>query len=117
VHSVDTTRLTFRNLSQGEYTRVQRAVSKIPYLWAEDLLKDGTYIATLHVPVYDLIPTFSYLNDEVGELDGNLETSFLKPNESHLYTIPHHMFVKDRWEFNIAAMETSVAKAAALVEK
>ncbi|HEV2226112.1 MAG TPA: hypothetical protein VGR56_04820 [Nitrososphaerales archaeon] len=117
VHSVDTTRLAFRNLSQGEYARVQRAVCKIPYLWAEDLLKDGTYIATLHVPVYDLIPAFSYLNDEVGELDGNLETDFIKPNEAYLYTIPHHMFDHGEWKFDVGTMEAALSKAAALVEK
>jgi hypothetical protein len=64
-----------------------------------------------------LIPTFSYLNDEVGELDSNLETSFIKPNETYLYTIPHHMFNDDGWRFDIETMDAALSKAAALVEK
>jgi DNA-binding Lrp family transcriptional regulator len=116
IHSVDTTRLTLRNLSQGDFARVQRAVSKIPYLWAEDLLTDGTYIATLHVPAYDLVSMLTYLNEEVGELD-SVETNILKPGESCLYTIPHHMFGEGGWKFDVEKMGSALGRAAALVEK
>ena len=110
VHSVATTRMTFRGLGQRDLARVQTSVSKIPYLWAEDLLADGTYVATLNLPVTDMMATYAYLNDEVGDLGSSLELGFLKPQESYLYTIPYNMFKDDRWTFNVQALETAMSK-------
>jgi DNA-binding Lrp family transcriptional regulator len=116
-HSVDTARLTFRNLDQRDLIRVQRAISKIPYLWAEDVLRDGTYIATIHIPVNDLLSTLTYLNDEAGELGSPVEMAFIKHNEANLYTIPHHMFKDGEWKFDIDGMAAAVSKASGLIEK
>ena len=110
IHSVLTTRFTFKNLDHKEFEKVQRVVSKIPYLWAEDLLRDGTYIATIHIPVTDQMSTFSYLSDEVSELDSKVEIGFLRPNESYLYTVPYEMFEDGEWKFDPGRMESAVMK-------
>jgi DNA-binding Lrp family transcriptional regulator len=109
-HSMVFTRLTFRGLGNEEYRQVQSAVSKIPFLWAEDLLEDGTYIATLNVPVTDFVETNSYLNEELGYLGPKVEIGYLKGNESSNFTIPYEKYVHDDWEFDTKRMEAAVVK-------
>jgi DNA-binding Lrp family transcriptional regulator len=114
VHTVVLTRMTFRGLSQTEFSRVQRAVSKIPFLWAEEVLRDGTYITTLCIPGAELITTFSYLNGEVSDLQSKVEVGYIKPRESSLFTIPYNMFSADGWKFDPHHLERELAKRVAL---
>lgn len=109
-HSVAFTRYTFKGLAPGEYTKVQGAVSKIPFLWAEDLLGDGTYIATLNVPLSELVQTNAYLNDEMAGLGTKVEVGYLKPNESSNFTIPHQMFDGKSWKFDARKAETALLR-------
>jgi DNA-binding Lrp family transcriptional regulator len=112
-HSVAFTRMTFRRLERSEFGRIQGAMSKVPFLWAEDVLHDGTYIATLYIPVEEMLGTMSYLNEEVPYLESKVELGYLKPRESCLYTIPYNMHVGSDWTFDVPRMESAVAKAAA----
>jgi DNA-binding Lrp family transcriptional regulator len=112
-HTLAFTRMTFRRLEKDELGRIQEAMSKIPFLWAEDLLRDGTYIATLYIPVEDVLGTMGYLNDEVPYLESKVEIGYLKPRESYLYTIPYNMHVANEWTFDVERMESAVVKAAA----
>ena len=110
IHSTATVRLAFQGLSKLELTEVQAAVSKIPFLWAEDLLNDATYIATMYVPLTDLISVSSYINDAAPRLTTKLEMSFLKPNDSCLFTIPFNMYQKSAWKFDVRQMENALRK-------
>ena len=53
IHSTATTWLSFHNATKNELAEVQGAVSKIPFLWSEDLLEGGTYTATMYTPLTD----------------------------------------------------------------
>jgi DNA-binding Lrp family transcriptional regulator len=111
-HSLVVTRMTFRGLSEGDFSKVQLAVSKIPFLWAEDLLRDGTYIATLCIPVEDLMMTYVYLNSQVSDLNSMVEVGHLKPGETSFFTIPHNMYSDDGWKFDTADMKAEFARKA-----
>ena len=111
-HSTATTRLAFRNLSRLEYTQVQGAVSKIPFLWVEDLLSNGDYIAMMYVPVTDLIKVSSYVSSAVPNLASRLELSFVAPADATSFTIPYSMHQDGSWKFNIRQMETALRKEA-----
>jgi hypothetical protein len=105
-------RMTFHSLSRLEFTQVQAAVSKIPFLWAEDLLRDGTYIATMYVPPAEIIPVSTYINDAVPNLTSRVEVGFIKHSEAGFFTIPYNMFQKDGWKFDLRHMETVLRKEA-----
>lgn len=111
-HSVATTRLTFRGLGRSDFESIQKVVSKIPFLWAEELLRDGTYIATAYTPLTEMLGMFGYLNDEISDLDSKVEVGFVKPHGAYLYTIPHHMFSNDGWKFNPKRMLSGIEKSA-----
>ncbi len=98
-HSVLVTKLTFRGLG-GAFRRVQRAVSKIPFLWTEYAFSDGAYEAFLYIPVRELAPTLDYLDSEVPDLDESVQVSFVKRQEASLFTIPYEMF-KDGWSYDL----------------
>ena len=98
-HSVMVTRLTFKRLTTNDFLRVQAAVSKIPFLWAEELLHDGTYVATLCIPVQETLSTFDYLNSQVPDLSEKVQLGFIDQGDAWLYTIPYQMFQK-KWKFD-----------------
>jgi DNA-binding Lrp family transcriptional regulator len=109
-HSTAFTRLTFRGLDPQELKRVQRTVSKIPYLWAEDLLKNGTYIATLSIPMVDFVEAGSFLNDELQFLGPKVDFGYMKAGDSDNFTIPYEMFVDGEWKFDAKRIESAVLK-------
>jgi len=104
-HSALMARLTFRDLGR-KFTSVQRAVSKIPFLWAETVEADGTYIATVHIPVQEATSTFDYLNSQIPDLYGKVELSFVKRSEASAFTIPYQMFDKG-WNYDPEKMKLS----------
>ncbi|MDG6902725.1 MAG: Lrp/AsnC family transcriptional regulator [Nitrososphaerota archaeon] len=110
VHSTATTRLTFRGLSKAELSDVQTAVSKVPFLWSEDLLEDGTYAAFMYVPLTDLMAVSAYINDAAPHLGSRLEVAFVKPAESYAFTIPYHMYQGGQWKFNTRQMNSALQK-------
>ena len=110
VHSTATTHFTFHGLSKAELAAAQVAVSKVPFLWSEDLLEDGTYTAFMYVPLTDLMAVSTYINDAVPHLGPRLEVGFVKPAESYSFTIPHHMYHDGEWKFNTRQMNTALQK-------
>ncbi|MDE1853948.1 MAG: hypothetical protein KGI38_09445 [Thaumarchaeota archaeon] len=110
VHSTAITRLAFHNLSKSEFAEVQAAVSKIPFLWVEDLMQDWTYVAMMYVPVTDLISMSSYINSAVPNLASKVEMSFIKPSEATSFTVPYSMYQDGSWKFNMRQMETHLRK-------
>ena len=111
VHSTTLMRISFHDLSRPEFAEVQAAVSKIPFLWAEDLLQDGTYIATMYVPSTDIIPVSTYINDAVPDLASRVDVGFIKHAEAASFTIPYNMYQKEGWKFDLRQMETALRKA------
>ncbi|MDG6938901.1 MAG: hypothetical protein JRN39_00630 [Nitrososphaerota archaeon] len=101
-HSVLFTRLTVRGLKEQHAARA--ALSKLPFMWAEDILKDGTYISTLCVPVEEAETTFDYVHRHLPSFD-EIEIGFLKPRDAYLYTIPYQMFTAGGWRFDIDALK------------
>jgi DNA-binding Lrp family transcriptional regulator len=105
-HSVLVTKLTFTGLGSA-FRRVQRAVSKIPFLWTEYAFKDGTYEAFLYIPVREVAPTLDYLDSEVPDLDDRVRVSFVKRQEASLFTIPYEMF-KNGWNYDLKKARSAV---------
>ena len=112
IHSTAITRLVFRNLSRQEFTEVQGAISKIPFLWMEDLLESGTYVATMYVPVTDLMSVSSYINAEAPLLGSKVEMGFVNLTEAQSFTIPYNMYKDGAWKFDVRQMETALRKEA-----
>ena len=106
IHSTAITRLAFHNLTKLEFAEVQAAMSKIPFLWVEDLMQDWTYVAIMYVPVTDLINMSSYINSAVPNLASKVEMSFVKPSEATSFAIPYNMYQDGSWKFNIRQMES-----------
>jgi len=105
--SILLTILKFRNLGSA-LGRVQRVVSKIPFLWAEYMFKDGTYTAFLYTPFREAMTTLDYLNSEVPDLHDRVEMSFVKKKEASLFTIPYEMF-EDGWNYDLKKAKSAVA--------
>jgi DNA-binding Lrp family transcriptional regulator len=110
VHSTATTRFAFRGLSKSELVEAQAAVSKIPFLWSEDLLEDGTFTAFMYVPLTDLMAVSAYVNDAVPHLGSRLEIGLVKAAESYAFTIPHHMYQGEQWKFNARQMNSALQR-------
>ncbi|HME19432.1 MAG TPA: hypothetical protein VKF15_06845 [Nitrososphaerales archaeon] len=102
--------LTFRKLHEDDYKKAQRVVSKIPHLWVEYKLKDGTYIAILAVPTGEFMEVMGYVNDELPVLGAKVETGFMRVGESFNFTIPYNMFSDGEWKFDAGEMEDEVLK-------
>ncbi len=109
-HSVALARLTFHPADATGLKRVQAAVSKIPFLWEEDLLRDGTYVASLYVPLADMMPLLGYLNDELGELGSSVEMETVKTNEASSFTIPYEMWQRGAWRLDLKGIKEAVRK-------
>lgn len=107
-HSVQLTRLTFRDLGSS-FRRVQRVVSKIPFLWSEHVLKDGTYIAVVCVPVREANATLRYLNGELPDLYGKVQISFVERQEANLFTVPYEAF-REGWVYDLKKAESAIRK-------
>lgn len=107
-------RVAFRGLDREQYERVQSTMNRLPYLWSEDRLESGTYIATLAPPLSDVVPTMSYMNREMGFLGEQVEVGFLSAEESYNYTIPYEMFSRDGWQFDAKKMEHGVLRELAV---
>jgi DNA-binding Lrp family transcriptional regulator len=108
--STVTMRLAFNGLEGRRYSKVQSAINRLPYLWVEDLLEGGTYVATLAVPLTDFAPTMKYLNEELQFLGGVIDTGYLSVEDSWNYTIPYQMFSDGGWRFDVRKMGSTVAK-------
>jgi len=109
-HSVATTVLTFRGLSRTEYVEAQSAISKIPFLWSEDLLQDGTYVAVMHIPVTDMIKATSYISSALPNTSSKVTMGFVEPSNASLFTIPYNMYQGDKWKFDLRQLESSFRK-------
>ena len=105
-----TIRMMFKDLDGNRYKSVQTAMNRLPYLWVEDLLESGTYIATLAVPLIDFTPTLSYVAEELQPLGNQVDIGYLDTKESYNYTIPYQMFSAGRWRFDTKEMESAVLR-------
>jgi len=117
VHSVASTLVTFRNLSGLEFTEVQAAISKIPFLWTEDLLQDGSYVAMMYVPVTDMINVMSYISRTLPGLSSTVEIGFIEPANATSFTIPYNMYQDGKWKFDLRHMENSLRKESVVALK
>lgn len=116
-HSSVISRMTFKGLDGPELKRAQKVVSKVPFLWVEDLLKDGTYIATFSIPITDFMETAAYLNDELQFLGASVDEGYMKVGEAANFTVPYDMFEDGAWKFDPRRMESAVLKELAVAEK
>lgn len=106
-HSVMLAWVVFKELD-SDFERAQAAISRIPFLWAEYLLKDGAYAVLLSIPVKEATATFDYLAEAVPQLDGRVEIKYVKRDREMLYTVPFHMF-DGRWVFDLEATKSKLA--------
>ncbi|QQG48211.1 MAG: Lrp/AsnC family transcriptional regulator [archaeon] len=107
-HSALLARVTFRELGR-ELGRARDAVGRIPFLWEENTMSDGSYVATLCIPVQEANSTFDYLNSQIPDLYGRVELSFVKKTEASAFTIPHHMF-DGVWKYDLEKMKRPFMK-------
>ena len=109
-HSTVTTRFVFHGLTKTEFAAVQGAVSKIPFLWSEDLLQSGDYVATMYTPVAEVLNVSSYINASAPGPASKVEMSFIKPAEAVSFTVPYNMYQDGRWKFNPRQMEAALQR-------
>jgi DNA-binding Lrp family transcriptional regulator len=109
-HSVALTRLVFHNLSDASLRSVQTTISKIPFLWMEDLMDDRTYVASLYVPLGDMLSLFGYVNSELGELGSAVDVEYVKTNQASSFTIPYEMWEDREWKFKVHDMKSAIMK-------
>ena len=112
VHSTVMTRMRFTDLSRPEFAKIQAAISKVPFLWQEDLLQGGTYAAMMYVPLVDLINVSSYVTKAAPGLASRVEVAFINASDATSFTIPHHMYQDGAWKFNARQVETALRKEA-----
>ena len=110
IHSVAVTLLEFHNLDRLEFAEVQAAISKIPFLWTEDLLEGGTYIAMMYVPVTDMINVTGYISKAFPNLSSRVKVGFVEQPNASSFTIPYNMYQDGRWKFNLRQMENSLRR-------
>lgn len=106
-HTVLVTWLTFRGLG-SDLRRVQRVVSKIPFLWAEYIFKDGTYVAFFNTPIREATNMLEYIDSEVPGLYDKVELSYVNKNDACLFTVPYQMF-RDGWTFDLSKARSAVS--------
>ena len=114
-HSVMLTRLTIQGLNGTELLRTRAAVNKIPFLWAEELLKNGTYIATLCIPVEQAVSAFDYLHTKVLGSGRKIDIGYIKPWDACLFTVPSQMF-KEGWAFDADVLKSRFINLARALE-
>jgi DNA-binding Lrp family transcriptional regulator len=113
-HSTITTRFVFHGLSKSEFAAVQGAISKIPFLWLEDLLQGGDYIVMMYVPVAEMLNVTTYINSSAPDLASKVEMSFIKLAEATSFTIPYDMYHHGSWKFNPRQMEAALQRESIL---
>ena len=100
-HSHALIRLKAGKLRDGELRRLQGAVSKIPFLWNEDLTEDGTYFASLYVPLVDQTEMMAYLDEAAPGLADKLSIQFVRAGDASSFTIPYNMWnEEDGWNLD-----------------
>jgi len=117
IHSVAYTILTFRNLTNQELVEVQAAINKIPFLWSEDLLQGGTYLAMMYVPVTDMINMTSYISSSLPNLASRVEIGFVEPANATSFTIPYNMYQGGSWKFDLNQIVKSLRKKSVIALK
>ena len=107
-NSTITTRLVFHGLNKSEFDAVQGAISKIPFLWMEDLLQNGDYVATLYTPAREVLNVVSYVSAAAPDLGSKVDLGFIKPDEAASFTIPYNMYQSGAWKFNPRQIESAL---------
>jgi DNA-binding Lrp family transcriptional regulator len=107
---VSVTNLTFRRLSKGDLHRAQDAVGRVPFVWNEDVLGDGSYLATLAIPSDDVLPALEYLNTRIPDLASAVEVGYVKRGEMHQFNCPRHLYGDKGWKFSMDLVEAGVHK-------
>jgi hypothetical protein len=103
-------RLTLDGMSRNDSFRMRETTNKIPFLWSEDTLRDGTYIAWLMIPLEEATTKIDYIHTSVPDLGSRMDVSFIKHLDTCLYTVPYHMFAKG-WSFDVEEMKVRFRKA------
>ncbi|MCS4540601.1 MAG: hypothetical protein HYU03_07920 [Thaumarchaeota archaeon] len=111
-HSLVVTRLTLDGMSKDDSLRMKQATNKIPFLWSEDNLSDGTYVAWLMIPLEETTTTFDFIHTSVPDLSTRMNVGFIKHWDTAMYSVPHHMFSK-RWSFDVEEMKVRFKKVIA----
>jgi DNA-binding Lrp family transcriptional regulator len=101
--------LTFRDLSQ-DFRAVQQAVSKLPYLWTEDLLQDGTYAVKATMPAADTAPALSFVGEAAPDLYGRVDVGFVRRGEEAILPIPSWLY-KEGWHYDLDAVKSGFSKS------
>ena len=106
--------LEFHDLDRLEFAEVQAAISKIPFLWTEDLLEGGTYITMMYVPVTDMINVTGYISKAFPNLSSRVKVGFVEQPNASSFTIPYNMYQDGRWKFDLRKMENSLRRASVI---
>jgi hypothetical protein len=100
-HSIIPITFVFEKLSEISRMRVMPVISSIPFTWNHMLLKDGTYMTELLIPVTHLVETMKYLSDNLGHERLMPLANYLDPAYTSGFTIPYMMHdIEKGWTFN-----------------
>lgn len=98
----------FRPIRRAEFKKVHSVVGKIPFLWTEDFLSDGTFVALMRAPLTEMISGLEYIGDELPDLGPRADINLVKFDEVPLLTVPYHLWKGGGWAFDIDEMKAAV---------
>ena len=100
-HSIIFTRVTFKGLSESELIAARSAVTRLPFTWVEYVMRNGTYLAEINIPIQSQPDTLSYISKKVTGFGQKLEVSFIDPSVANFGTIQYKVFNDDTgWIFD-----------------
>lgn len=102
-HSALWTNVVVKGLNKGEAAKVREEWSKVPFIWADYLMKNGDYSAWFCAPLVEISSTFDYLSAQVSELGAAMEVNVIKTHDASSFTVPFHAF-RDGWSLDQKAV-------------
>ena len=115
-HTILNARVSFTGLTQAEILSARSIALRIPFVWAEDFLRNGTYIATFCIPVEEYANAFNYLSRKTLGYGHKLELSIIAPGDACLFTVPYQMF-EEEWILDIEDLKSRFVRLASAFQR
>ncbi|MDG6933827.1 MAG: hypothetical protein JRN68_03945 [Nitrososphaerota archaeon] len=104
-----TVRIRIADVKQKELQQVHNGFIRLPFSWTEHFTNRNMFIATLVVPVDEMINIFDYLNGELPQLVDKIDTSFVKSQDVAQFTVPYDMFERN-WNVSYGGLGPELKK-------
>lgn len=109
-YAIAMTCLTVRTTGRRESERVKNVIGRIPFVFMEDLMDDYTYMATMYLPLVEIVPMLRYVSAEFGEPLPGAAVEFINLAHFSFFPIPLHMWKDGKWTLDVKKMKAAVEK-------